>query len=228
MAEMSVAILLYDQVEVLDFAGPFEVFTVASQQVGGERLAVFTVAQNEGVVRAIGGLAVLAEHTIAGSPTPDILVVPGGDGSRREMSNDVVVDWVGQVAATAELVMSVCSGARILAKAGLLDGLQVTTHHEVLEHLRELAPRAEVDPTRRYIDTGRILTTGGISAGIDGSLHVVARLFGEEAARRTARYMEYDRQPDFNVRIRPSSQAGIRDTPVRGADPVPGNGERQR
>lgn len=191
-----VGILLFDDVEVLDFAGPFEVFSVASERVGTDRLRVFTVAESDRVVRAIGGLAVQPAHTLDSSPDPDILVVPGGNGSRREMDNPVLVAWVNRVYRNAELVMSVCSGARILARAGLLDGLPVTTHHEVIEHLRELAPLAQVDPTRRFIDAGRIITTGGISAGIDGSFHVVARRFGEEVAKQVAAYMEYDWRPD--------------------------------
>lgn len=191
-----VAILLFDDVEVLDFAGPFEVFSVTSERIGTDRLRVFTVAETDGVVRTIGGLTILPKHSFELSPAPDILIVPGGTGSRREMDNLALVAWVKRVHRDAELVMSVCSGARILARAGLLDGIPVTTHHEVTDHLRELAPAAHVDPTRRYIDAGRIITTGGISAGIDGSFHVVVRLFGYETARGVAEYMEYDWRPD--------------------------------
>jgi hypothetical protein len=120
---------------------------------------------------------------------------PGGTGSRRQMDNPAILDWVRRFWERAEVVMSVCSGARILARAGLLGGLPVTTHYQVVPHLRELVPDAEVQPEWRFIDTGRIITTGGISAGIDGSLHVVARLLGGETARRTAAYMEYDWRP---------------------------------
>ncbi|MFW6078168.1 MAG: DJ-1/PfpI family protein [Gemmatimonadota bacterium] len=202
---LNVAILLFDEVEVLDFAGPFEVFSVAAGLLADDRLRVVTVAKDPDAVRAIGGLTVLPDHTLAASPAPDVLVVPGGDGSRRAMDDAVILDWVTRVHRRADLVMSVCSGARILARAGLLDGLRVTTHHQVVEHLRELAPGAEVDPGPRFIDTGRIVTTGGISAGIDGSFHVVARLFGEETAERTAAYMEYDRRPARAAAHPPSS-----------------------
>lgn len=194
MRRRNVAILLYDQVEVLDFAGPFEVFSVTAELTDGA-FAVFTVAESERAVSAIGGLKVLPEHALGASPAPEILVVPGGTGSRREMDNPAVVAWLRRVYDQAELVMSVCSGARILARAGLLRGLRVTTHHQVIAHLEELEPTAEVDPSRRFIDTGKIITTGGISAGIDGSLHVVARELGTDAARRTAAYMEYDWSP---------------------------------
>lgn len=190
--QWNVVILLFDDVEVLDFAGPFEVFSVAAGFLPERRITVHTAGREGGVVRALGGLEVIAGYTLAEAPTPDILVLPGGDGSRREMDSAATVDWVRDVHRHAEVVMSVCSGARILARAGLLEGLRVTTHHEVIDHLRELAPTAEVDPGARFIDNGSIVTTGGISAGIDGSFHVVARLFGEDAARRTAEYMEYD------------------------------------
>lgn len=132
----SVAILLFDEVEVLDFAGPFEVFSVAAGLLTDDRLRVFTVAQRAAAVRAIGGLKVLADHTLASGPAPDVLVVPGGDGSRREMYNTAIVEWVKHVHRHAELVMSVCSGARILATAGLLDGL------------RDDAPRGDGAPAR--------------------------------------------------------------------------------
>lgn len=189
---MNVAILLFDEVEVLDFAGPFEVFSVTAELTAGDRLRVFTVAESSRPVRAVGGLRVVPDYALTDGPTPDLLVVPGGNGTRRQMDNSVVLDWVKKVRRDTEIVMSVCSGARILARAGLLDGLTVTTHHQVVDHLRQLAPRANVDASRRFIDAGSVVTTGGISAGIDGSLYLVARLFGHEAAQRTAEYMEYD------------------------------------
>ena len=190
------AVLLYDWVEVLDFAGPFEVFSVASELVGANRLRVATVSERGGPVRAIGGLTVRPTHAFENGPAPDILVVPGGDGSRREMDNPALIEWVTGAYGNAEIVLSDCSGARIRAKAELLDGLSVTTHHLVTEQLRELAPEAVVEPGPRFIDTGRIVTTGGISAGIDGAFHVVARLFGEDTAREVATYMEYDWRGD--------------------------------
>lgn len=199
-------VLLYDRVEVLDFAGPFEVFSVASELVGADRLRVATVSERGDPVRTIGGLTVRPTHALEDGPAPDILVVPGGDGSRREMDNSALIEWVTAAYGDAEIVLSVCSGARILAKAGLLDGLSVTTHHQVTEHLRELAPEALVDPGPRFIDTGRIVTTGGISAGIDGAFHVVARLFGEDTARDVATYMEYDWREDRSSGASPGAQ----------------------
>lgn len=191
----TVAILLYDDVEVLDFAGPFEVFAVTSELNDFEPFRVVTVAETLDPVRAVNGLRVLPDAVLADEPSPDVLVVPGGAGSRRAMDVPAVVEWVREGHGRAEVVLSVCSGARILARAGLLDGLPVVTHHGVVDHLRELAPAAEVRTGERFIDTGRVVTTGGISAGIDGSFYVVARLLGDDVAARTAAYMEYDWRP---------------------------------
>ena len=191
MTKRTVAILIYDDVEVLDLAGPFEVFAVASELNDWAPFDVYTVAEREGPVRAVNGLRVIADYALDDAPKPDVLVVPGGAGSRRAMDEEAIVTWVRQSADQAEVVLCVCSGARILARAGLLDGLPVATHHLVEDHLRELAPAADVRTGERVIDTGRIVTTGGISAGIDGSFHVVARLLGDAAARATAEYMEY-------------------------------------
>lgn len=189
----SVAILMFDGVEVLDFAGPFEVFSVTAELGGGAHFNTYLVAERPGPITAVNGLRVLPDYILAEAPSPDILVVPGGAGTRVEMDNPALIEWVVRASRGAELVLSVCSGARILARSGLLDGLAATTHHEVIEHLRELAPDTDVREDARVVDAGRVVSTGGISAGIDGSFHVVERLLGSELARRTARYMEYDR-----------------------------------
>lgn len=188
----NVAILVFEDAEVLDFAGPFEVFSVTSELNDHELFNVFLVAEEAGSVRTINGLRVIAEHSLTTSPEPNILILAGGAGSRRAMENEQLLEWVRQVTERAELVMSVCSGARILARAGLLSGIAATTHHEVLDHLRELAPDADVRSDERFVDAGHIVTTGGISAGIDGSFHVVERLLGAATAKKTAEYMEYD------------------------------------
>lgn len=195
VGDLTLAILLFDDVEVLDFAGPFEVFSVTAGFLEGRTLEVSTVAESHGEIRALGGLTVRPDRTTTETPPPNVLVVPGGDGTRREMDNRDLVAWVKDVHDSADVILSVCSGARILARAGLLDGLPVTTHHQVIGHLRELAPRARVKPGVRYIDAGRIVTSGGISAGIDASFHVVTRLFGRDVARAAANYMEYDWRP---------------------------------
>lgn len=187
----NVAIYVYDDVEVLDFCGPFEVFSVANEINGWQLLRVYTVALEDGPVRARNGLLFQPRHTVADAPPPDVLVVPGGDGSRRQMRNLSVLEWVRACAGRAELVLSVCTGALILARAGLLEEQGATTHRSALRLLADLAPRTRVDPEARFVDNGRVIASGGISAGIDMALHVVGRLYGEGCARRVAGYMEY-------------------------------------
>ena len=187
----NVAILIFDEVEVLDFAGPFEVFGVSDELNGEQVFNVFTVADQPGTVRTRHGLKLSPTHTLESCPAPHVLVIPGGFGTRALLHRPALLEWVKTRAAAAEIVMSVCTGALVLAQCGLLDRLRVTTHHELLDQLAALAPTATVDPTARFHDNGHILTAAGISAGIDCSLHVVRRLLGPEAARATVTYMEY-------------------------------------
>jgi transcriptional regulator GlxA family with amidase domain len=187
----TVAILLFPDVEVLDFAGPFEVFAVTDELRGYYTFNVITVAETVAPIRARNGLQVLPDHSFTTCPSPHVLIIPGGFGTRALLKNEPVLAWLRTQTASAELVMSVCTGAFLLARLGLLDGLRATTHHERLDDLRALAPAATVDATARFHDNGKILTAAGISAGIDCSLHVVSRLLGPAAAATTARYMEY-------------------------------------
>jgi transcriptional regulator GlxA family with amidase domain len=187
----TVAILLFDEIEVLDFAGPFEVFAVTDELSDHELFKVVTVAPEKKAIRARNGLSVNPDHSLADCPRPDILIVPGGFGTRALLKKQVVLDWTNTINATAEIVASVCTGSLVLGRAGLLDGLKATTHHACFNLLREHAPRTTVVETDRFIDNGRILTAAGISAGIDLSLHLVARLHGAAIAIKTARHMEY-------------------------------------
>ena len=189
----NVAILIFPEVEVLDFAGPFEVFAVTDELRGHGTFHTFTVAATAGTVRARNGLQVVPDFTFENFPAPHLLIVPGGFGTRALLLQPAVLEWVRVQASRAELVMSVCTGALVLAQAGLLDGLRITTHQQQLAMLAELAPTATVDSSRRFHDNGRILTAAGISAGIDCSLHVVGRLLGDTVAGTTADYMEYRR-----------------------------------
>lgn len=189
----NVAILLFDDVEVLDFAGPFEVFAVADELRGYAVFNVFTVAENIGTIRARNGLKVVPHFSREDCPVPHVLVVPGGFGTRALLNKPALLEWLRLKSKHAELVMSVCTGALVLAKAGLLEGLRATTHHHSFELLRTLAPRTEVVETERFVDNGHVLTAAGISAGIDCSLHAVGRLLGAETADETARQMEYRR-----------------------------------
>lgn len=191
----NLAILLFDDVEVLDFAGPFEVFSVAAELEPACGFNVFTVGVVPGTIRARHGLKVVPDHVLESCPPTQVLVVPGGYGTRRLLHQASLLEWIGQRARTAEIVLSVCTGSLVLARAGLLRGLRITTHAEMLPLLRELAPDAEVDPSRRFHDNGPIVTAAGISAGIDAALHLVSRLAGPALADRTARYMEYTPGP---------------------------------
>jgi len=184
----TVSILLFDEVELLDFAGPFEVFSVAGRDGAFD---VQTVAETTTPIRTRGGLTVTPHGVLDEMPAADVLVIPGGQGARTAMRREAVLDWVRTGAETAEIVLSVCTGAFILARVGLLGGCTVTTHHSVLDRLAELAPDAAVVDDQRFVDNGAIVTAAGISAGIDAALHVVERLCGSAHAAATARHMEY-------------------------------------
>jgi transcriptional regulator GlxA family with amidase domain len=187
----NVAILIFDDVEVLDFTGPFEVFALTDELCSHEPFHTFLFAESPGSMRARNGLKVVPDFTLENCPLPHVLVIPGGSGTRPLLKKPALLEWLRSKARPAEIVMSVCTGALVLAKAGLLDGLRITTHHTALDLLRELAPTAAVDPSQRFHDNGKIITAAGISAGLDASLHVVARLLGPAAAEATAREMEY-------------------------------------
>ena len=191
MTRKNVAILLFDDVEVLDFAGPFEVFSVTDELNEYRIFNVFTVAEAAKAVIARNGLSVNPDYPMLECPEPDILIVPGGNGTRPVLEQRNILEWIQHVSNEAELVLSVCSGALILAKAGLLEGLQATTHHEVLDELSAFAPNTEIRREQRYVDNGRIMTSAGISAGIDMSLHVVEKLLSREYSLKTRKYMEY-------------------------------------
>jgi transcriptional regulator GlxA family with amidase domain len=185
------AILIFDEVEVLDFCGPFEVFSVVNEITNSPAFNVVTVAENARPILTRGGLSVNPHYRIADCPQPDLLLVPGGQGTRKEMHNRALIDWIKQVSEKAELILSVCTGALLLANAGLLDGLETTTHHGAIDLLRQTASKTTVHADRRFVDNGRVVCSAGIAAGIDMSLHVVGRLLGLDGAEKTARQMEY-------------------------------------
>jgi len=188
---LNVAIFIFNEVEVLDFAGPFEVFAATDSLNQNTLFNTYTVAEMPGVVFARNGLKVVPTHPFESAPKPDIIVVPGGFGTRPLLARSIIIEWIRQQSRAAQHTVSVCTGSLLLAKAGLLDGLPATTHCSQLDLLRELAPTAVVHTDRRFLDTGQLLTSAGISAGIDVSLHLVARLCGKEIAERTAAHMEY-------------------------------------
>lgn len=187
---LHIGIFLFNDIELLDFAGPYEVFSVAVEQ---QRLAgrVFTVSEDGAAVRSVNGLKVIPDYAFNEHPPIDVLVVPGGNGTKVEMNKTKVLQWLKKQYETSRLTMSVCSGTRLLGKLGLLDYLTYTTHHEVMPDMAKIAPLATVEKSVRFVDHGKLLTSAGISAGIELSLHVVAKLWGKEVADRTAVYMEY-------------------------------------
>jgi transcriptional regulator GlxA family with amidase domain len=191
----NLGILLFDDVEVLDFCGPLEVFSVASRFVDPPTFNVVTIAETAKPVLAHGGLSVNPQYRLDDAPALQILLVPGGQGTRRELHNVPLIDWIRAKSQAAELVLSVCTGALLLAKAGLLDGLEATTHHGAIDLLRQVASRTTIHTDRRFVDNGRIICSAGIAAGIDMSLHVVERLAGQEVAAQTAGQMEYPWTP---------------------------------
>lgn len=191
----NVAILLFNDVEVLDFAGPFEVFSVTAREQGAMPFYVFTVAEKPGPVFARNGLSINPAYTINDCPPVQMLIVPGGNGTRKEIDNVALIDWIKSRAAKTELTLSVCTGSLLLAKAGLLDGLSATSHHLALDLLRKTAPKTKILPDERFVDNGNIIVSAGISAGIDMSLYVVSRLLGKDIATATAKHMEYNWTP---------------------------------
>jgi transcriptional regulator GlxA family with amidase domain len=194
-----VGIFLYDEVEVLDFAGPFEVFNTANRlylraHPGADLpFRVLTIARAAQPVRARGGLDVQAGATIHDHPQIDVLIVPGGVHT-REMGRAETIEWIARVAQRAEIVASVCTGAFLLAQAGLLRGKPATTHWEDIPDLRAQFPEIDVRSSVRWVESGQVISSAGISAGIDMALHLVSRLAGQHLAERTARQIEFDWQ----------------------------------
>jgi transcriptional regulator GlxA family with amidase domain len=195
-----VGILLYDDVEVLDCCGPFEVFSTASRVAlrrgwPGPPFRVYTIGAGSTDVVARGGLRLVASCALGGHPPLDVLVVPGGLQERTERDRRVIT-WLAAAAETATVTASVCTGAFLLAAARLLDGRQATTHWEDVDDLERRFPSVTVRRGVRWVDEGQVVTSAGISAGLDMSLHVVGRLEGVELAEATARQMEYHWRDD--------------------------------
>ena len=196
MNRKQVGILIFENVEVLDFCGPFEVFSVTrlNEEKRREELSpfsVFLVAETKKPVVTTGGMKVLADYDLDDCPQSDVLVVPGGWGTRKEIKNERLLRWIAGRSRQVETMTSVCTGALLLGKAGLLDGKRATTHWRSLDWMQEPFPKTTVERQLHFVEAGSLFTSAGISAGIDMSLKVVVRYFGEAIARATARHMEY-------------------------------------
>jgi transcriptional regulator GlxA family with amidase domain len=191
-----VGILVFPDVEVLDFAGPFEVFAAAGEVLTGTPFRTYTVGTGKQPIAARNGLLLVANYELQTAPPPDILVLPGGSGSRVASQEPLYMDWVRAAGSHAERILTVCTGARFSARLGWLDGVAYTTHHMAFDELRELAPLGRPDPSARFVNGGKLLSAAGVSAGIDASLHLVSEYCGREAAAMVADYMEYPLRPE--------------------------------
>jgi transcriptional regulator GlxA family with amidase domain len=188
----AVAVLAFDDVEVLDFAGPYEVFNVAGELGEGGPFTVFSVGVGEGPAVGRGGFTVLPSFSLADAPLPDLLVVPGGAGTRPLLRDEPLLEWLRERATEVELLLSVCTGALLLGAAGLLDRRPATTHHGAYDELARVSPTTRVVRGQRFVRSSEtILTSAGVSAGIDLALHAVELLAGRETRDRTVAEMEW-------------------------------------
>ncbi|KMZ40834.1 MULTISPECIES: DJ-1/PfpI family protein [Bacillales] len=196
MQPWKIGILLFDDVEVLDFAGPFEVFSVTALNRGQadecKPFQVTTISESGHFITARNGLKVIPAYSIHTAPAYDLLVIPVGAGTRREIHNPVLLDWIRKHSEEVQWMTSVCTGALLLAEAGLLDGKRATTHWASLDSMRSEYPKVTVVEGVKFVDEDRIVTSGGISAGIHMAFHMVSRLLGTKVAAETAKFMEYD------------------------------------
>jgi transcriptional regulator GlxA family with amidase domain len=193
----NVAIVVYDRAEILDFAGPAEVLAAAGNFAGYGKSAlnVYLVGRTTDPIKAQGFIKITPDYSIENAPAPDLVVIPGG--ASASLSDDpAMLKWLTTVTAKSETTLTVCTGVFPLAMTGVLDGKDITTWYGALENLQASAPRVRVQYGRRFVDNGRYITTAGVSAGIDGALHLVARMFGRRIADQTARYMEYHWTPE--------------------------------
>ena len=192
---ITTGLLIFDGAEELDFVGPWEVFTVAAK-LGDGSDRVVTIAEREGPVRCNKGMRVLPDHRFDDAPPLDVVLVPGGQGTRREVENPALIGWLRRVGARCTWVTSVCTGALLLHEAGFARGKRVTTHWSYVDTLRARGD-VTVLADARYVQDGNLVTSAGVSAGIDMALWLVGRLHGDELGRNVQRYIEYDPAPPY-------------------------------
>lgn len=191
----AIAVFVFDGAEELDFAGPWEVLAMWARGWPGDGVTVFTVAREEGSVECAKGLRVLPDHTWETAPPFDVLVFPGGRGTRSQLGDSAIRDWLHAARDRGALLTSVCTGSLVFADAGLLDGRPATTYWAQLDLLASLGTDIEVRGEARFVDDGDVVTASGVSAGIDMALHLVARLHSRERAVEVRRAIQYDPQP---------------------------------
>lgn len=194
----TVGIVVFEDAEELDFVGPWEVFTMAAQANGSDRVVL--LAERAEPVRCAKGMRVAPDHVLEEAPPLDVVLVPGGMGTRREMDNPRLLAWLRDVGARCKWVTSVCTGSLVLHRAGFLEGRKATTHWSVLDALRELG-NVEVLENRRYVRDGNVITAAGVSAGIDMALWLVGQMYDPDFARGVQRFMEYDPAPPYSAAV---------------------------
>ena len=188
----NVGILIYNDAEVLDFAGPFEVFSVTSELNNFDFFNVFTISKTSDPIIAVNGLSVNPKYNFGNAPAIDILIISGGSGSRNQMKDIETLNWIKKTHKDSLITVSICSGSRLLGVLGLLNNQQYCTHHEVYEDMLEIVLSGIPQKMKRFVGFDKIYTSGGISAGIDLSFHIVETLHGKDIAIKTADYMEYN------------------------------------
>lgn len=188
----NVGIFIFDNAEVLDFAGPFEVFSVTSELNNFELFDVFTIAKTKKAISAVNGLSVNPKYDFNDCPKIDILILAGGDGTNQVIKDEEVINWIAEQHKETEITMSICSGSRFLALIGALNNNPYCTHHQVYDDLKKLVPSGIPIKDKRFTQANeKTYTSGGISAGIDLSFHIIYKLHGKEIIENTAKYMEY-------------------------------------
>ena len=195
----TIGLLIFDGAEELDFVGPWEVFTMAARI--HDDLRAVTIAERSGPVVCAKGMRVLPDHTLADAPALDVVLVPGGQGTRREVGNPVLIDWLRRIEPGLRWTTSVCTGALLLCEAGFATGRRVTTHWAFVEDLRKRYPDVEVLERVRYVRDGKLCTAAGVSAGIDLALWLTGQLYDVDTARKTQRAMEYDPSPPYSAEV---------------------------
>ncbi len=192
---MRIGIALFEGAEELDWAGPWEVLAAWADRWPHDGVRVFTVGEQDGPIRCAKGLRVLADHSWESAPRMEVLVYPGGFGTRAQLGDETIRRRLRELAAGGTLMTSVCTGSLVYADAGLLDGRPATTHWGSVELLGTLGREIDVRADERFVDAGEVVTAAGVSAGIDMALHLVSRLHSKERAREVRRYIQYDPQP---------------------------------
>lgn len=206
---MNIAILIFDDVEELDFQGPWEVLTMVNTVRAFKKIEsrdhVYLVSEGGGMVTCAKGMRVASDFSYANCPKPDVMLVPGGQGTRREVNNPATLKWIADRAPGCQWVTSVCTGSMVLAAAGPARGKRITTHWGAIEEVRKRGEAGEVIAGQRWVVDGNLVTSAGVSAGIDMAIWLVGQIHGEEMARTVVHMMEYDPAPPFAFDRQPAA-----------------------